>query len=153
MEEYPKTLRVLTKASGKGDTENTRCWGRCRQAHTPLKPIPPLTAAPEHQPVAKGSRKNNFTFCCRLPGPRIFEMTSVLNNKRFSYLNAINQRRSLGAAALRVAAAGGHLRRCHSSTMSPHRLRRGAWHLPARRSRQNVNLFLREPLGYCIENT
>src|SRR5213592_3822986 len=27
-----------------------------------------------------------------------------------------------------------------------HRLRRGASHLPARRSRQNVNLFLREPL-------
>jgi len=26
-----------------------------------------------------------------------------------------------------------------------HRLRRGASHLPARRSRQNVNLFLREP--------
>jgi hypothetical protein len=28
----------------------------------------------------------------------------------------------------------------------PHRLRRDALHLPARRSRQNVNLFLREPL-------
>jgi len=27
-----------------------------------------------------------------------------------------------------------------------HRLRRGASHLPAPRSRQNVNLFLREPL-------
>jgi len=27
----------------------------------------------------------------------------------------------------------------------PHRLRRAALHLPARRSRQNVNLFLREP--------
>jgi hypothetical protein len=26
-----------------------------------------------------------------------------------------------------------------------HRLGRGAWHLPARRSRQNANLFLREP--------
>src|SRR5881409_3028354 len=51
------------------------------------------------------------------------------------------------AAALRGAAAGGHLRRCRSSTMSPHRLRRGALHLPARRSRQNANLFLREPLG------
>jgi hypothetical protein len=32
------------------------------------------------------------------------------------------------------------------STMSPHRLGRSALHLPARRSRQNVNLFLREPL-------
>ena len=29
----------------------------------------------------------------------------------------------------------------------PHRLRRAALHLPARRSRQNVNLFLRKPLG------
>src|SRR5437867_13012627 len=28
-----------------------------------------------------------------------------------------------------------------------HRLRRGASHLPARPSRQNVNLFLREPLA------
>jgi len=27
-----------------------------------------------------------------------------------------------------------------------HRLRRGASHLPTRRSRQNANLFLREPL-------
>ena len=32
----------------------------------------------------------------------------------------------------------------------PHRLRRGALHLPARRSRQNVNLFLREPLGLIL---
>jgi hypothetical protein len=28
---------------------------------------------------------------------------------------------------------------------APHRLRRGALHMPTRRSRQNVNLFLREP--------
>jgi hypothetical protein len=48
------------------------------------------------------------------------------------------------AAALRGAAAGRHLLRCRSSTMSPHRLRRGALHLPARRSRQNGNLLLRE---------
>ena len=27
----------------------------------------------------------------------------------------------------------GHLQRCRSSTMSPHRLRRGALHLPTRR--------------------
>jgi len=60
----------------------------------------------------------------------------------------------LEAAALRGAAAGGHLLRCRSSTMSPHRLRRVALHLPApgapqvrRCSRQNVNLLLREPLG------
>jgi hypothetical protein len=39
------------------------------------------------------------------------------------------------------AAAGGHLLRCRSSTMSPHRLRRGALHLPARRSRQNATFI------------
>src|SRR5256885_13104475 len=43
---------------------------------------------------------------------------------------------------------GAYRRRCRSSTISPHRLRRGALHLPARRSRQNANLFLREPLGF-----
>ena len=32
--------------------------------------------------------------------------------------------------ALRVPAARGHLRRWRSSTISPHRLRRAAWHLP-----------------------
>ena len=57
-----------------------------------------------------------------------------------------SEQRSLRAAARR-GAAGGHLRRCRSSTMAPHRLRRGALHLPARRSRQNVKLFLRRPLG------
>jgi hypothetical protein len=35
--------------------------------------------------------------------------------------------------------------------MSPHRLRRGALHLPARRSRQNAKLFLREPLVPGLE--
>jgi len=34
--------------------------------------------------------------------------------------------------ALRVPASRGHLRRCRSLTMSPHRLRRGALHLPVR---------------------
>jgi len=43
--------------------------------------------------------------------------------------------------ARRGAAAGRHLLRCHSSTMSPHRLRRGALHLPARRSRQSANVI------------
>src|SRR5213596_3564908 len=47
----------------------------------------------------------------------------------------------LRAAARRGAAAGGHLRRCRSSTMSPHRLRGGALHLPARPSRQNAHLI------------
>jgi len=43
--------------------------------------------------------------------------------------------------ARRGAAAGGHLLRCRSSTMTPHRLRRGALHLPARRSRQNATFI------------
>src|SRR5205814_9861971 len=47
----------------------------------------------------------------------------------------------LRAAARRGAAAGGHLRRSRSSTMSPHRLRRGALHLPARLSRPNAHLI------------
>jgi len=44
-------------------------------------------------------------------------------------------------AARGGAAAGGHLLRCRSSTMTPHRLRRGALHLPARRSRQNATFI------------
>ncbi len=47
----------------------------------------------------------------------------------------------LPAAAHWGAAAGGHLLRCRSSTMTPHRLRRGALHLPARRSRQSANVI------------
>ncbi|MGD0099843.1 MAG: hypothetical protein ABSC60_05820 [Acidobacteriota bacterium] len=44
-------------------------------------------------------------------------------------------------AAQGGAAAGGYLLRCRSSTMTPHRLRRGASHLPARRSRQNATFI------------
>ena len=47
----------------------------------------------------------------------------------------------LRAAAQRGAAAGGHLLRCRSSTMTPHRLRRGASHLPAWRSRPSANVI------------
>src|SRR5438132_9881750 len=48
----------------------------------------------------------------------------------------------LRAAARRGAAEkGAYRRRCRSSTMSLHRLRRGALHLPARRSRQNAHLI------------
>ena len=45
------------------------------------------------------------------------------------------------------AMPGGHLLRCRSSTMAPHRARRGALHLPARLSRQNVKPCLRRPLA------
>jgi hypothetical protein len=47
----------------------------------------------------------------------------------------------LRAAARRGASPGAHLLRCRASTMSPHRLRRAALHLPARRSRQNVTFI------------
>ncbi len=36
-----------------------------------------------------------------------------------------------------LRAAWGHLRRCHSSTMAPHRLRRGALHLAPWRSQRD----------------
>ena len=52
-----------------------------------------------------------------------------------------NVRIWLQAAARRGKAAGGNLLRCRSSTMAPHRLRRGALHLPAQRSRQNANVI------------
>jgi hypothetical protein len=47
----------------------------------------------------------------------------------------------LRAAARRGAAAGGHLLCCRSSMMTPHRLRRDASHLPARRARQNATFI------------
>jgi len=53
----------------------------------------------------------------------------------------------LRAAARRGAAAGGHLLRCRSSTMSPHRLRRGVLHLPARRSRRSASLIPSQALN------
>ena len=52
--------------------------------------------------------------------------------------------------ARRGAAAGRHLLRCHSSTMSPHRLRRGALHLPARRSRQSAQVISTRTLTECL---
>jgi hypothetical protein len=48
----------------------------------------------------KGLRKNNFTFCCRLPGP------ANPQKNRHRKLDNVEP------AALRGAAAGGHLRRC-----------------------------------------
>ena len=43
--------------------------------------------------------------------------------------------------AQRVPAARGHLQRWRSSTMSPHRLRRAALHLPTRRSERGLLYF------------
>ena len=52
----------------------------------------------------KGSRKNNFTFCCRLRSQSAMEkIDSMLHIQE--------------PAALRGAAAGGHLRRCRPPEM------------------------------------
>src|ERR671930_1010071 len=64
----------------------------------------------------KGSRRNNFTFCCRPPGP-------LARRERRAIPGAVCKERAtkpagLRAAALRGAAAGGHLLCCRSSTMS-----------------------------------
>ncbi len=49
------------------------------------------------------------------------------------------RRNPLSPSGLR--AAWGHLRRCRSSTMSPHRLRCGAWHLAPRHSQRGPRDF------------
>jgi len=49
--------------------------------------------------------------------------------------------------AQRVPAARGHLQRWRSSTMSPHRLRRAALHLPTRRSERGLLYFHHGLLG------
>ncbi len=61
-------------------------------------------------------RRNIITFCCRFP-----------------------------AAARKGATAGRHRSRGRSSKMIAHRPRRSTFHLPARRTRPNVDLFLRRP--------
>jgi hypothetical protein len=81
--------------------------------------------------------------CCRPPG-------LLARRERRAYRLVCKERTtqpaSLRAAARRGVAAGGHLLRCRSSTMSPHRLRRGALHLPARRSRQSASLISSQAL-------
>jgi hypothetical protein len=48
----------------------------------------------------------------------------------------------------KAAAPGGHLLCCCCSTMTPHRLRRSASHLPARSSRQNAIFIYRQALSW-----
>ncbi len=81
---------------------------------------------------AKGSRNNNFTFCGRLSG-------LTIGIKLQKDLAILRVGRPSGRGGGRASAALPLL------GDEPHRLRRGALHLPTRRSRQNVNLFLREP--------
>jgi hypothetical protein len=82
--------------------------------------------------------------CCRPPG-------LLARRERRAYRVVCKERTTqpagLRAAVRRGAAAGGHLLRCRSSTMSPHRLRGGALHLPARRSRQSVSLISSQALS------
>jgi len=84
---------------------------------------------------SKGLSQNNRPTLLQAPRPagkaRATSIPGVVCKERAT------QPAGLRAAARRGAAADGHLRRCRSSTMSPHRRRRGALHLPARRSRQS----------------
>ena len=90
-------------------------------------------------------------FCCWPPGPlarrerRAYPLRYVRSEQ--------HSQRACGPQARRGAAAGGHLRRCRSSTMPPHRLRRGALHLPARRSRQNAHLIFWRALSVLAVNS
>src|SRR6059036_1870920 len=96
---------------------------------------------------SKGSRRNKFAFCCRPPGP-------LARRERRAIPRAVCEERATKPAGLRAAARRGAAAGRVSALLPllddvRHRLRRGASHLPARRSRQNVNLFLREPLA-CV---
>src|SRR5207247_5972499 len=97
--------------------------------------------------LTKGPRRNNFTFCCRPPGPLARPSDEL-------YPGGASNKASGPAGRSPEGRGGGR-----ASALLPllddvrHRLRRGASHLPARRSRQNVNLFLREPLGgHCLRS-
>src|SRR5205809_2247386 len=98
-----------------------------------------LIRAQFHREGAKGPSGNKVYILLLAPRPagkaRATSIPAAVCKERAT------QPAGLRAAARRGAAAGGHLRCCRSSTMSPHRLRRGALHLPARRSRQNAHLI------------
>ena len=80
---------------------------------------------------------------CRPSGP-------LARRERRAYRVVCEERATqsagLRAAARRGAAVGGHLLCWRSSTMSSHRLRRAALHLPARRSRRSASLILSQAL-------
>src|SRR5437867_7283423 len=79
------------------------------------------------------SRRINFTFCCWPPGP-------LTRREHEPYPGAVCEERATKPAGLRAAARRG------AAAKGAYRLCCRASHLPTRRSRQNVNLFLREPL-------
>ncbi len=59
---------------------------------------------------------------------------------------------SLSHQPFGLRAASRHLLRCRSSAMSPHRLRRGASHLPARRSQRKQRDFRSATLASLAED-
>ena len=96
-----------------------------------------------HSLIVRACDEISGALCCRPPG-------LLARRERRAYRVVCKERTTqpagLRAAVRRGAAAGGHLLRCRSSTMSPHRLRRGALHLPARRSRQSASLISSQAL-------
>jgi hypothetical protein len=80
---------------------------------------------------SKGSRKNNFTFCGSVSTPGFCRKIGIGSQILASLPPCGARRQSRAARGILDDVT--------------HRLRRGALHLPARRSRQNVNLLLREP--------
>src|SRR5207247_6985335 len=111
--------------------------------------IPILPGASKRSPLAKGPSGNEVYILLLAPRPagkaRATSIPAAVCKERAT------QPAGLRAAARRGAAAGGHLRRCRSSTMPPHRQRRGALHLPARRSRQNAHLIFLRALSPCFQ--
>ena len=121
----PSSRRIQALSGRKTGTNSTVQRSRTNKTFASLRAL-------------RARQKIRCTFCCWPPGPPLRPLRYVRSEQH-------SQRElrpaALRAAARRGAAAGGHLRRCRSSTMSPHRLRRGALHLPARRSRQNAHLI------------
>ena len=111
------------RAAAPSFSSRTNSWRPCaKNTKEPIKSWERITVA----------------LCCWLPGP-----PQAIGGAARGRSTQMRERGSsgllgLGAAATGGAAARGHLMRCRSSTMSPHRLRRGALHLPARRSRQSA---------------
>jgi hypothetical protein len=81
--------------------------------------------------VIQGSRRNKFAFCCRPPGP-------LARRERRCVPGAVREERATKPAGLRAAARRGAIPACSAN--------RNRFMIDHRLSRQNVKLFLREPL-------
>ena len=91
----------------------------CRRGRTRWRGTSPLGACPS-------IRRSRAHGACTASSRREEEaMRAIVDDEQ-------RRDRRQPPCALRVPASRGHLRRCRSSTMAPHRLRRGALHLPAR---------------------